>query len=534
MTGPAGQPRHTRRPMSWWRRRTLRARLLIIGVAGLGVGLLLGGLALVAVLGLVLQRSVDTELDRIAHDVAELVNAGALPQPVPVAGTAVVQVVDAQDRVRAASIEGDRLVPMLHRDELARARSGQKLLVPGVRLGLDGDVRVVAVAAGPANDRQSVLVGRSMSDALKGIHALRTTLLIVFPLLVLALALVAWRVIGATLRPVESLRRGAEEITGTGQSGRLPVPQGEDEIHRLAVTLNGMLDRLDNGRARQREFVADAAHELRSPLANMRAQLEVAQHLGQANDWPALADDLLLDTTRLSRLVNDLLLLARSDATPGLTRPSRLDLSALVAEVASRYPSVTVRVADDPLWIVGEPDGLSRVMANLLDNAVRYARGTVLVQTFASGPDAVVTVSDDGPGIPEADRGRVFERFTRLDDGRARDAGGAGLGLAIVRELVRRHGGSVSLVDEMPLVPMGRPASRGPASRGPASTGPASTGPASTGPASTGPASTGPAMDGPTANGARSTQVTVAGSAGVGEGPGLRVEVRLPSIVDPR
>jgi signal transduction histidine kinase len=419
---------------------------MIIGVAGLCVGLLVGGLALVAVLGIVLQRSVDAELDRTASDVAALVNAGALPQPVPVAGTALVQVVDAQGRVRAASIDGDRLVPMLHPDELTRARGGERLFISGDRVGLDGEVRVVAVAAGPRNDPQTVLVGRSMADVLKGIHALRTTLLIVFPLLVLVLATVAWRVIGATLRPVEALRRGAEEITGAGQSGRLPVPGGHDEIQALAVTLNGMLDRLDRGRARQREFVADAAHELRSPLTNMRAQLEVAQRLGGSTDWPALTDDLLLDTARLSKLVDDLLLLARSDASQA--RPTqRVDLSTVVKQVACRYPTVDVELADGPLWTVGEPDGIGRVVANLLDNALRHARSTVTLDARPDGPVHSVTITDDGPGIPPADRERVFERFTRLDDGRARDAGGAGLGLAIVRELVRQHGGSVTLAE---------------------------------------------------------------------------------------
>ena len=131
---------------------------------------------------------------------------------------------------------------------------------------------------------------------MRRLGVLCTTLLI--PLQVVTLAAVAWRVIGATLRPVEALRLGAEEITGTGRSGQLPVPASHDEIQRLAVTLNGMLDRLEAGRARQREFVGDAAHEMRSPLANMRRQLEVAQRLGERTDWPSVADDLLADTTR--------------------------------------------------------------------------------------------------------------------------------------------------------------------------------------------------------------------------------------------
>jgi signal transduction histidine kinase len=274
-------------------------------------------------------------------------------------------------------------------------------------------------------------------------------LFVVLPLLVLALGAVAWRAIGATLRPVEALRRTAEDITGTGRPARLPVPSGEDEIHRLAVTLNSMLDRLDAGRARQREFVGDAAHELRSPLANLTTQLEVAQHLGDRADWPAVAEDLLADTRRMSRLVDDLLLLARADES-ARRHPVDVDMSAVLTDLAGAYPSVHFETSDRPVWTIGEADSLRRVVANLLDNAVRHARSRVRAAASQQGPWAVVTVVDDGPGIPATERDRVFERFTRLDDGRGRHDGGAGLGLAIVRELVRRHRGTVTLTEASP------------------------------------------------------------------------------------
>lgn len=429
---------------------------MLIGSTGLCLGFLVGAVALLAALSFVLQRSVDAETRRTADDIAALVDAGGLPQPVPVSGSDRVQVVDPAGRVRAASIEADRLVAMLHPDEVARVRAGQALFIDGDRVGLPSPVRVVGVATGPTGDPQTVIVARSMADVLKGVHLLRVTLFVVFPLLVLALSAVAWRAIGATLAPVEALRRGAEEITGTPRAGRLPVPAGNDEIHSLAVTLNGMLDRLEAGRNRQREFVADAAHELRSPLANMRVQLEVAQRLGPAAQWPSVSEDLLADTQRLSRLVDDLLLLARSDESSVLTRPELVDLVDLVRGVGARYPTVTLDLPDTPLWTMGEPDGLSRVLANLLDNAVRHARSAVRVSASGSRESCLVTVTDDGPGIAAADRDRVFERFTRLDDARARDASGAydssgaGLGLAIVRELVRRHGGTVTLSDANP------------------------------------------------------------------------------------
>ncbi|MFC0508831.1 sensor histidine kinase [Micromonospora costi] len=463
---------------------------MVIGVLGLSAGLALGGVLLLAVLGYALQRSVDSDVSRTAEAVTRLAAEDALPDPLPVAGGQVrVQVIDAQGRIRAASIDADRLVPMVRPDQLDPDRR-QRLVVSGERVGLAGPVRVVTMPAGRPSDPLTVLVAKSMADVRHSTHVVRAILLISFPLLVGVLAAVAWRVVGATLRPVEALRRGAEEITGRAGPGRLPVPASRDEVHRLAVTLNGMLDRLESARRRQRAFVADAAHELRSPVTNIRTELEVARRLGDRTDWSAVTGNLLADTERLTRLVDDLLLLARLDesgAAAGETGPSvggagsgpggagsgqggagsgpggagaggraargravgPVELGELLTAVASRYPSPPVRVTppDEPLWTVGQPDELRRILTNLLDNAVRHARTRVVLAVVPDGAYQLVTVIDDGPGIPVADRDRVFDRFTRLDDARARDAGGAGLGLAIVRELVRRAGGTVTLGD---------------------------------------------------------------------------------------
>ncbi|MEU4474317.1 ATP-binding protein [Micromonospora sp. NPDC023888] len=434
---------------------------MALGVFGLTIGLALGGVVLLGALRFVLQRNVDTEAFRTADAVALLAAEDVLPDPLPVAGGQVrVQVVDGQGRIRAASIDADRLVPMVRPERLRHDRR-QRLDVPAERVGLAGPVQVVTVPAGTANDPLTVLVARSMADVRQSTHVVRVILLVAFPLLVTVLAGVAWRVVGATLRPVEALRRGAEEITRQpAGTGRLPVPASADEIHRLAVTLNGMLDRLESGRVRQRAFVSDAAHELRSPLTNIRTELEVAQRLADRTDWTAVTANLLADTDRLSRLVDDLLLLARLDEAPPARGTGPVELGALLTEVAARYPAPPVRVAmpPGPLWTTGNADELRRVLSNLVDNAVRHAFGSVVLAAEATsaprrtvGPGVgtyhLVTVTDDGPGIPAADRERVFGRFTRLDDGRARDDGGAGLGLAIVRELVRRAGGSITLTD---------------------------------------------------------------------------------------
>jgi len=207
-----------------------------------------------------------------------------------------------------------------------------------------------------------------------------------------------------------------------------------------------MLDRLADAQERQRSFVADAAHELRSPLANIRAQLEVAERLGEGGTLPA---DLMADVKRLTGLVEDLLLLARVDAD---ARPpaqlSAVDARVLVAEVTRAYAGARVPVtlvAKERLMIMVDPDELHRAIGNVVDNAVRHARTRVTVAATADQDQAVISVSDDGPGIPLEHRERVFERFTRLDDARGRNSGGAGLGLAIVRDLLTRAGGTVAI-----------------------------------------------------------------------------------------
>jgi signal transduction histidine kinase len=426
---------------------------MIIGLAGVGIALIMGGLAFFGALTYTVNRTLDNEALGSAQEVAALVNENRLPNPIPVSGAQVVQVVDAQQRVIGGSVTADRLTPLLRGDELATALTGEAVVVAGVRVGASGPLRVQAIQAGPPGAQVSVIVGLPFGDMLATRTALRNALLITFPLLLGALGAIAWRVIGWTLRPVEQLRAGAEEISRTGRirgparSERLPVPSAADEIRALAVTLNEMLDRLADAQERQRSFVADAAHELRSPLASIQAQLEVAGRLGEGGTLPS---DLMTDVKRLSGLVDDLLLLARADAdTRPPARLTAVDARDLVAEVAAAYPDARVPVRlvanDEPVMIKVDIGELHRAVGNLVDNAVRHARTQVEVATRVDQMRAVISVSDDGPGIAPEDRERVFERFTRLDDARGRNSGGAGLGLAIVRELVIRAGGTVEL-----------------------------------------------------------------------------------------
>ena len=408
---------------------SLRGRLMIIGLAGVGVALILGGLAFFAALTYSVNRTLDSEALTSGQEVAAMANEGRLPSPIPVSGAQVVQVVDGQQRVIGGSATADRLTPLLRPSELARSLGGEAVVLEGARVGTAGPLRVLATRT-----------------------ALRNALLITFPLLLGALAVIAWRVIGWTLRPVEQLRAGAEQISRTrrisGPAGRerLPVPAAADEIRALAVTLNEMLDRLAEAYERQRSFVADAAHELRSPLASIQTQLEVAQRLGEGGTLPA---DLMVDVKRLSGLAEDLLLLARADAH---SRPpaqlNSVDARDLVAEMARAYADARIPVslvASEPVMIMVDAEELRRAVGNLVDNAVRHAHTRVQIAACVDHDQAVISVSDDGPGIPPADRERVFERFTRLDDARQRSSGGAGLGLAIVRELITRAGCAVAL-----------------------------------------------------------------------------------------
>ncbi|MGH3445947.1 MAG: sensor histidine kinase [Nocardioidaceae bacterium] len=446
--------------LRWPGRISLRGRLMMIGVLGVAGALLIGGVALYAVLAYTGDHTLVAAERATAHDVAALVKQHRLPDPIPVTGAQIVQVVDAHDRVVAASVNADRLTALLRPAELRRARAGSPLTVSGSRVGLDSPLRVVAVRAG--RDR-TVLAAQQFDDLVRSRRVLRDALLVTFPLLLVVLAAIAWRVIGSALRPVEALRAGAERISGSGQDARLPVPASVDEIRALALTLNSMLDRLEGSRARQRAFVADAAHELRSPLTSMRTQLEVEAHLRQGGEaWDDtggdLSADLLAEVERLSGLVEGLLLLARLDAdeapTAGSGSVARVPVGDLLAEVAARYAAARV-----PVRVVRPTPGLSasadrpellRVLANLVDNAVRHAESQVVLQAGAEGDRTLLTVCDDGPGVAVADRERVFERFVRLDEARDRDAGGSGLGLAIVRELVHRAGGRVSLSDAGP------------------------------------------------------------------------------------
>ncbi len=317
------------------------------------------------------------------------------------------------------------------------------------RSGLAGESDAYAVVGLPiAGTRQYVVVARSL-ETVEAATASTTRLLAVgVPVVVAAVGAMTWWATGRVLRPVEKLRSRASDIARTGVHQRLPQDAANQEIARLTDTLNDMLDRLAENARAQRQFVADASHELRSPIATIRTVTEVS---GPDSDWTEVREDLLAEATRLEDLVAQLLSLARQDASPQLSEGAPLRLrSAVEAELARpRGTPVEVHWAADPL-VRAHTGVLRTALGNLVDNAARHADTRVEVTVDSTHDRAVVTVADDGAGIPAVDLDRVFERFVRLDEARARDAGGAGLGLSISRALVVGLGGSLVAEDTAP------------------------------------------------------------------------------------
>ncbi|MGH9273203.1 MAG: ATP-binding protein [Acidimicrobiales bacterium] len=310
------------------------------------------------------------------------------------------------------------------------------------------------IVDGPTGKVQ-LLAASPLDTVRRGVDAVQEGLAVSFPLLVGAVGLLAWVLAGRALRPVESIRAEVEAITGSTLDRRVPVPRSGDEVARLAHTMNAMLDRLQDASTRQQRFVADASHELRSPVAAIRTELEVAQRTAAPEDWPAVAERLLAEEARLEAVIADLLLLASLDEGAPMPEPVLVDLADEAREEARRRApdrdEVTIEV-DAPAAVVvrGSRMQLRRALANLLDNAGRHARTTVRLSVHERDGRARVLVDDDGAGIAEADRVRVFERFTRLDDHRTRGSGGAGLGLSLVLRIATLHRGTAT-VDTAPL-----------------------------------------------------------------------------------
>ena len=376
-------------------------------------------------------------------------------------------------RIAASASAPTGLTPdaPLPSDEPASSDIAQTNQAPGPSTGLGGEIasRVQTRTVDTPSGRLIVTSAAPVDQVARSIDALRRALVIGLPALVALVATIAFVLVGRALRPVEAIRAEVDAITGSTMHRRVPEPAADDEIGRLARTMNAMLDRLDTTATHQRQFVADAAHELRSPMAVIRTGLEVARRKADRANWTAIADnaladqsrlqalldDLLAEESRLQALLDDLLLLASHDERgPTARHPEPVNLSALTTAEAQRPRRVPVDVAlphtnatTEPVVIPGSDKEFARMIGNLVDNAARHAATAVQIGLATQNDNVRLTVDDDGPGIPPGDRERIFERFTRLDDSRARVRGGTGLGLAVVRSIVARHRGHIRVED---------------------------------------------------------------------------------------
>ncbi|MGX1367347.1 signal transduction histidine kinase [Streptomyces canus] len=458
---------------------SVRARATLAATLVVAVALVAAGAAVLLSLRSNLIDQAGTQAERAARKVAADLSGGT-----PYTGLELddddqpVQVVDAQGRLVAATEHLERIsgtgVTEVEPQSPAGARAGAggtgdaddsdddqagddpSALEPGeiaddVRLtagsatidGTSADYRFAAVEVEvPDKGTLTVYAGASLDPEQSAVGTAQTVMLVGFPLLLGVMSAVTWLVTRRALRPVEGIRAEMAAITASEDlARRVPVPDTHDEVARLARTTNETLAALETSVERQRRFVADASHELRSPIASLRTQLEVAAAHPELLDL----DGAVEDTVRLQHLAADLLLLARLDAGERVT-DARIELAELVRERAAGRDGVTVRA--QAVEVTGSRGQLERVLDNLLDNARRHARSAVAVTVRRDGDrHAVVEVADDGDGVPAGDRERIFERFVRLDEARARDDGGAGLGLAIARDVAARHGGTLTVRD---------------------------------------------------------------------------------------
>lgn len=431
---------------------TVRSRITASATAVV-IAVLVGvGFGLVTHQRRTLTESLDELMVDRVNEIADSLRRGELP-PLDHLGEddSVAQIVSPDGEVLASS-PGLRGRPPMGEP----ISTGQTIRTIGRLRGFDSDRRMLTRVVERPDGDVVVYFAATTDDISESVKTLTTSLSIAVPLAALLLGALVWILTGRTLRPVERIRTEVAAIGGSDLHRRVPVPAGDDEIGRLARTMNDMLERVEEASWRQRQFVADASHELRSPLTRMRSELEVDLAHPEGADALETHASVLEELGGLQRLVDDLLLLARNAAVDPRSahRGDAIDLAALAARIARRFDhgdgvAIEVAAPGGPTLVRGNAAELDRAIRNLADNALRHARSIVRIAVEKTSPPGSVSVmvDDDGPGIPADDRERVFERFTRLDESRSTAAGGSGLGLAITREIVVGHGGSIGADD---------------------------------------------------------------------------------------
>ncbi|WP_243399041.1 sensor histidine kinase [Cryobacterium zongtaii] len=421
------------------RSRSLRGRITLVSTAIVAATLVGGAVVFALVLRGVLLDELHTAVERDLEQIETELDTGSGLSGLDADDDDVLfQITDGSGALLAASeaLEGRQLG--VDGDDDA-----QTIRVP------DEDTDYLVVAE--EHDDTTVVAGRSLENVDEAVATVGVLLAGAVPLLTGIVALLTWIVVGRALAPVERMRREVDTVTATNLERRINDPGRDDEIGRLAHTMNSMLDRLDTSQRAQRQFVSDASHELRSPLASLRQYAEVAQAHPDRVNLDDLSEAVLDEGDRLERLVAGMLLLARVSERRATATGTAVDLDDLILAEARRLRDTMALSVDSSgvgaARVHGDQNLLGQVVRNLVDNAAQHASGRVSLSLGLVDGQALLAVEDDGHGVPPGERDRVFERFVRLDESRARASGGTGLGLAIVRESVQAHGGTVRIVD---------------------------------------------------------------------------------------
>jgi two-component system, OmpR family, sensor kinase len=429
-------------------RLPIRARLTL--VFALAMALVLGAVAtfLYLRLGNSLEEQLHDGLENRAELLADTMTREGVPGVLEGGDEAFAQVLDENGNILAAS-EGLESTEILTGSERARGAAQMIFLRKDVRTVRGEDPRPTEVLVRPGGDGRLLVVGGSLEDRNEALEGLRAQLLVAGPVGLLLASLAGYFLAGAALRPVEAMRRQAGQISADTSGRRLPLPRSHDEISRLGETLNAMLERLDAGLRRERRFVADAGHELRTPLALLQTELELALRRPRSRrDLVSALNSAGEEVDRLTRLAEDLLVLASTEEGRLPLRISEFPVRELLDGVARRF-GPRADAAARPLEVDTTADGtmsgdrlrLEQALGNLVDNALRHGEGAIGIEASATNGTFQLRVRDQGPGFPAEFVPHAFERFSRADEARPR--GGAGLGLAIVEAVARAHGGSV-------------------------------------------------------------------------------------------
>ena len=440
------------------RRLSIRARLTLFFEVAIAVILTFTGVALVSLVHHSLESQARNQIEgEIVQTQERFLRATTMP-PRPVVlvmqGDVVIQVTDLKgNRVWAASSAIANAPVLAHQvvDPSAANGLGVRMVsTPSARPFL---TQVSAGLGGPISTPRGpgLVYGFVYGGGIAhSVNVLLASVFVSFPLLLLVSGALIWLGIGLALAPVESIRRRVDAIAAQDLTRRVPLTGGDDEIARMARTVNAMLDRLEAASKFQQEFVSNVSHELRSPLTTLLATTERAANDPAKADWPEVVDIVMREGRRLDVLIDDLFWLARHDERQVETQSTDVDLDDLLFEEAQRVRSMSGLTVDttavQPTRVTGDPAMMKRMIRNAVDNAARYASAELRFDSHYEGPEAVVTVADDGEGLDVAQSGRLFDRFARADRARSRDSGGTGLGLAIVTEIVTRHGGLARFV----------------------------------------------------------------------------------------